>query len=87
MTPKEQIQLERAARRALFGQRSTIQIGRNRNSAGVTNHTWVLIVEGDQPPTLEGRPYLSTNFVNGSFSKRLYTPSTLRIVVGANWKP
>jgi hypothetical protein len=31
-------------------------------------------------------PYLKTNFVgSGGFRKVLYTPSTLRIEVGAEW--
>jgi hypothetical protein len=70
---------------ALSGQSVSIQIGRSRNTAGFGSGTPVEIVAGDAPPRLEGRPYLKTTFRNGSFHKVLYTPSTLRAVVGADW--
>lgn len=82
----DESQLKRDARLFLRGQERSIQIGRSRNSAGVTHHTRVEIVEGDQKPVLAGSPHLKTQFHNGNFSKTLYTPSTLHIVVGREWK-
>jgi hypothetical protein len=70
---------------ALRGQRVFIVIGRSRNGSGFSNSTPIQIVEGNQPPELVGRPFLLTTFRRGSFSKTLYTPSTLRVVVGREW--
>ena len=83
---KELTLLKRAARRALMGQTRTIQIGRSSNTAGVMSSTEVQIIPGDDPPKLLGLPCLKTNFKNGSFQKTLYTPSTLRVVVGRDWE-
>lgn len=75
----------RIARQAAAGQYRSISIGRSRNSAGVSSSTPVEIVAGDAAPELAGRPYLSTCFRRGNFSRNLYTPSTLRIEVGSDW--
>jgi hypothetical protein len=83
---KELTLLKRAARRALMGQTRTIQIGRSSNTAGVMSSTEVQIIPGDDPPKLVGLPCLKTNFKNGPFQKTLYTPSTLRVVVGKDWE-
>jgi hypothetical protein len=69
----------------LRGQCASIAIGRSRNVAGFSNSTPVEIIEGDHPPELIGRPHLATTFRRGSFQRTLYTPSTLRVVVGRNW--
>jgi len=61
--------------------------GRTDRSAGVGASTPVETVPGDSPPQLVGLPYWKTGFSNGSFRKTLYTPSTLRIVVGEKWVP
>jgi hypothetical protein len=66
-------------------QTKSIAIGMSRNVATVGTSTPIEIIEGDQPPTLEGRPYLKTQFRNGGFSKTLYTPSTLKVTVGKLW--
>lgn len=71
----------------LRGQRRVISIGRSRNSAGFSSSTPIEIADGDSPPELQGRPYLMTTFRNGPFRKTLYTPSTLRVVVGRDWRP
>lgn len=83
--------LDRKAYRAriaehLRGQRKVIAIGRSRNSAGFGSSTPIEIVDGDSPPELIGQPYLMTTMENGpNFRKTLYTPSTLRVVVGREW--
>lgn len=69
----------------LRGQRKVIAIGRSRNSAGFSAATPIEIVDGSSPPELLGKPYLMTSFRNGNFRKTLYTPSTLRVVVGREW--
>jgi len=80
--------LERAARRELTGQHRTIRIGNSSHTAFVRANTRVKIIPGsDAPPELKGQPYLKTGFRNGTFSKILYTPSTLHIRVGENWRP
>jgi len=62
--------------------------GRTDRATGVSVSTPVETVPGDSPPRLVGLPYWKTGFRNGAgFSKTLYTPSTLRVVVGENWKP
>lgn len=70
---------------ALQGVTRSIAIGRSSNRSGVGSGTPIDVVSGDDPPTLQGKPYLSTTFRRGSFSKTLYTPSTLRVVVGVEW--
>jgi len=54
-------------------------------TAGFGTTTPIDIVPGDAVPELVGQPYLKTNFSRGGFSKTLYTPSTLRVEVGAEW--
>jgi hypothetical protein len=71
----------------LQGQTRMIRIGRSSNVAGFSNSTPIEQVDGDHAPELVGQPYLSTTFRRGSFSRTLYTPSTLRVVVGRDWKP
>lgn len=75
-----------AIAKALQGQTRSISIGRSRNIARFSNSTPIEVVDGDSPPELVGQPYLLTNFRRGSFRKTLYTPSTLRVVVGREWK-
>lgn len=70
----------------LRGESRSISRGRSCNSAGFTNTTPIEVVDGDSPPELVGQPYLSTTFRRGKFTKNLYTPSTLRVVVGRDWK-
>jgi hypothetical protein len=69
----------------LRGQSRSISIGRSYNTARFSNSTPIDVVEGDSPPELVGKPYLMTTFRRGNFSKTLYTPSTLRVVVGRDW--
>lgn len=76
-----------ALRDALAGQRRTIAIGRSCNTAGFANGTPIEVIDGAEPPQLKGLPFLSTTFTSGSFTKNLYTPSTLRVVVGQDWRP
>ena len=72
----------------LRGQRRAISIGMSRNSAGFSNSTPIEVVDWDSPPELQGRPYLMTSFKNGPhFRKTLYTPSTLKVIVGRDWRP
>ncbi len=71
----------------LKGQTRSICIGWSRNRSGFNRSTPIEYVDGDQPPELLGQPYLSTSFRRGTFFKNLYTPSTLRVVVGRDWKP
>ena len=81
------LEFRRAARRTLLGQSASIGHGYNSNMASVNWSTPVkTIPNSEQPPELRGRPYWKTGFRNGSFHKILYTPSTLRIAVGENWK-
>jgi hypothetical protein len=70
---------------ALRGQSASIAIGRSQNVAAFSNSTPIEIVDGDRPPELVGRPFLLTTFRRGAFSKTLYTPSTLRVLVGREW--
>ena len=77
--------LWQAIREALQGVTRSIAIGRSSNRSGMGSGTPIEVVSGDDPPTLQGKPYLSTTFRRGSFSKTLYTPSTLRVVVGVGW--
>ena len=66
--------------------RKSIRIGRSYNEAGVGTRTPFVVTAGTKPPTLEGRPFLKTQFRNGAgFSKTLYTASTLRVEVGKDW--
>jgi hypothetical protein len=59
--------------------------GRSDRSVGATWSTPVKFVPGAEVPRLEGLPYWKTTIWKGSFSRTLYTPSTLRIVCGADW--
>lgn len=73
-------------KQSLKGQFVTIHKGRSSHSAGFSNSTPVDIVEGNEKPRFVGLPFLKTNFKSGNgFSKVLYTPSTLRVVVGSDW--
>jgi hypothetical protein len=74
-----------AIARHLGNQTRSISIGRSLNVAGFSNSTPIEVVDGDSPPELAGRPYLSTTFRRGSFTKNMYTPSTLHVVVGRDW--
>jgi hypothetical protein len=76
--------LAKELRRYCDGQIVTISRGRSVNIAGPSGAP-IVIVEGDQPPTLAGHPYLSTHFSRGKFACRLYTPSTRRIEVGVGY--
>ena len=67
------------------GQKQRIQIGYSWNSSGAGTSTPIRWVVGSAAPQLLGKPYLSTNFRRGNFSKNLYTYSTLEIVVGSEW--
>ena len=71
----------------LGNKKAYISIGRSRNSAGFGTGTPVEVVpDSDEEPHFVGHPYLKTNFQNkGGFSKILYTPSTLKVVVGKKW--
>lgn len=71
----------------LNGKTAYISIGRSSNRAGFSNSTPIKFVDGDAPPELRGKPCLATNFRRGRFSKTLYTPSTLHVVVGRDWEP
>jgi len=82
ITPK----IAKAIRAAVRGQRKNICIGRSYNSAGAGSGTPIIVTGAGSAPRLAGLPYLKTNFVGGGgFRKVLYTPSTLRIEVGAQW--
>lgn len=77
--------LRQVIRTALQGVTRNIRIGRSSNRAGIGNNTPIEVVRGDNPPSLEGSPYLMTLYRKGNFSKTLYTPSTLRVIVGDGW--
>lgn len=81
------ITIARKIRAACAGQNRSICKGRSYNRAGVTSSTPVVLIPGsDKAPSLEGQPYLKTQFCGGGgFRKTLYTPSTLQIEVGADW--
>ena len=82
ITPK----VAKKIRIAVRGQRRNICIGRSHNSASAGSGTPIVIIPTDASPSLAGLPYLKTNFCGrGGFRKTLYTPSTLRIEVGAEW--
>lgn len=83
---KEQT-LKRMARNAVFGEARAIRIGRSSNVARVNHQTFVEITDDDSAPRVLGSPYLKTIFRNGSFTKTLYTPSTMRVRVGRDWNP
>jgi len=79
-------EFRRSIKRAIGRTQNSIQIGRSFNCAGFSNSTTIEIIDGDQAPQLLGRPYLSTTYRRGSFTRNLYTPSTLRVVVGRDWR-
>lgn len=79
----------REARRAVMG-RQWVGGWRGRTDSRRTSswNTPVEIVDGTQSPTLAGLGYWKTTFRGpGGFVKTLYTPSTLRVVVGRDWRP
>ena len=81
------IEIKRRARQWLLGETTSIQLGRSCNTAAVTWSTHVDIIDdSEEEPELHGQPYLKTHFQNGAFSKTLYTPSTMHITVGREWK-
>jgi hypothetical protein len=67
------------------GQKQTIRIGYSWNSSGAGTSTPITYVLGAAAPQLVGKPYLSTTFRRGNFTKNLYTASTMEIVVGSEW--
>lgn len=71
----------------LKGQSRSIQIGRSYNTASFGSNTPIIELEGNDAPKLCGHPYLKTEFKRKGFSKILYTPSTLHVIVGKDWKP
>jgi hypothetical protein len=87
MTTTKVSPIKKAARAALLGTHVSGGRGRTDKPAAVTWSTPVVVVPSSaQPPTLKGLPYWKTTMRNGTFSRTLYTPSTMRIVVGENWK-
>lgn len=90
-TTAEEVKLspefKHAARAAVLGTTVYGSRGRTDRPAAVTWQTPVKWIVGDAAPVVKGLPYWKTGFSNGrGFSKTLYTPSTLRIVVGIDWK-
>ena len=80
--------LAKQARKFLAGRRFGGGRGRTDHPREITNATPVRITAGDAPPRVEGLPHWKTQFRSGhGFSKTFYTPSTMQIVVGENWKP
>jgi len=77
--------VKKSIRAAVRGEYRTIARGRSQHTAGAGSCTPIVVVDGDTDPTLDGLPYLKTNFSRRGFSKTLYTASTLKIVVGAEW--
>lgn len=77
------------ARRAVLGQSRHGGRGRTDRRTSVTWSTPVVIIpDSSQPPSVEGLGYWKTGYDNGrGFRTTLYTPSTFRIEVGANWHP
>ena len=67
--------------------RSYISRGRYAHNSATWRNARVDVVPGAADPQLCGEPYLKTSFVRGKFSKILYTPSTMCIEVGENWRP
>lgn len=82
------LDFRRAARKPVLGFYRVNQIKGSRHGAHINTSTPVEIVAGsDEAPHVEGLPYLKTGFNNGhGFSITLFTPSTMRVVVGENWK-
>jgi hypothetical protein len=69
-----------------LSQRRSIRAAANSS----INNVHIQIVTGIQAPEFTGRPYWKTNFTRHypsgkTFSRTLYTPSTQRVVVGAEW--
>ncbi len=81
MTQTSSVEFRRAARRA----------------ANAYSNCPVRITEGNQAPTVEGsRSYYTTpagnlvsypNAYRRHFGRPIYNPSTIRVVVGAEWQP
>lgn len=72
---------------ALRGQKVTIAIKRSYNRRGFGTNTPIQYVPGNEPPKLCGQPFLKTQFNHCGFHKTLYTPSTMHVIVGKDWKP
>lgn len=87
MTTELDISLRRAARKAVLG--TVVHYGRGRTDypRRVNWSTPVVAIPGDSAPQVKGAGYWKTGFSNGTFRKVLYTPSTLRVEVGENWRP
>lgn len=47
----------------------------------------LVMVDGGDEPKLTGLPYWKTCFSRRGFSKTLYTPSSLRLLVGRDYMP
>lgn len=79
---------KREVRRPVVGQLVCGGRGRTDHPRYVGWNVPVEEVEGAAAPEVKGLPYWKTNFTaaNG-FSKTLYTPSTLRVEVGRDWRP
>jgi len=87
MTTTKVSPIKKAARASLLGTHVSGGRGRTDKPAAVTWSTPVVVIPSSaHPPTLKGLPYWKTTMRNGTFSRTLYTPSTMRIVVGENWK-
>lgn len=86
---QKEMSFRRMARNAVMGEARRISIGRSSHTASVNCSTPVeIIVDSDSAPRVVGRPYLKTQFSNGrGFAITLYTPSTMRVVVGSDWNP
>ena len=81
---------EFAKRARAFCRDQYVFAGRGRTDRTGRAHSTipVEVVDGDCQPRLTGLPYWKTTVRNGpNFSRTLYTPSTLRVVVGRDWNP
>lgn len=83
---ESKLAIKREARLAVRG---TVRCG-NRGRTDFPRHTTmstpVVFIDGNSAPQVKGLGYWKTTMRNGSFTKTLYTPSTLRIEVGFDWK-
>lgn len=87
--PKTDLNFRRAVRANFLGRRIYAGRGRTDYARRITHSTPVVVVpESSAAPEVKGSGYWKTTFRNGpNFARTLYTPSTLRIEVGADWKP